>query len=137
MKLPYFFAEAVFLPQAETVAGGILIVQFRVEIELSRGDGFMAQARLNLFERLLSVMRQLSEHQAQIMLSNQTIRIRSKSCPFDQIMALGLIADLAPDAESLAQFVLVLKPGRPGFPLFVLIDISGSLFRHDVRVSKR
>jgi len=55
----------------------------------------------------------------------------------EKVIALGLIADLAPDVASLAQFVLVLKPGRLGLPFLVILDISGSLFRHDVRVSKR
>ena len=57
--------------QPQTVAGGVLIVQFRAEIALSRGDGFMAQAQLNLFERRLSVARQLGEGPAQVMRPNR------------------------------------------------------------------
>jgi hypothetical protein len=55
----------------------------------------------------------------------------------EQDIAFGLVADLASDVAGLAQFVLVLKPGRPGLPLLVIIDISGSLFWHDVRVSQK
>jgi hypothetical protein len=82
--------------EPQTVAGGILIVQFRAQITLRRRDGFMAQAQLNLFERRFAVMRQSGESPAKIVRPDRrrvSLPAVSKRHAVNSLFAQSLFSD--------------------------------------------